>query len=480
VLQTQDRNRDNIYRFAPSPSGYLHVGGARTAIFNWLLAQHTGGKFILRIEDTDIKRSNEESVVQILNSLQWLGLTWEEEPIFQSSRLTRHLDIIAKLVDSKKAYRCFCAKNETDQKRVSRYGGVCRNLSDGIVAKNLSSGQPYTIRIKIPDGVTTYQDLIHGPITIDNKEVDDFIIMRSDGMPVYNLAVMVDDHDMGVTHVIRGDDHIANTPKQIHLYQALGWPVPGFGHLPLILGTDRKRLSKRHGAASVEELRNQGILREALFNYLCLLGWSPGDDRELFTRGELIKYFSLKRVKSVNAVFDYEKLRWMNAKYLSDMSAKKLFALIKDRFTIPMDVEDQKILYLIDLVKIRVETLNDLERGTRFLYENPETYEEAGINKYFAKGNPLQLLQGLRTLLEKQSDFSVEVLESLVRTYAADSGISAAKIIHPLRLALTGKTTSPGIFDVMYVLGKNKVLERIENALLFIEAMTLTLEEKNP
>jgi glutamyl-tRNA synthetase len=476
----QDKNKDNIYRFAPSPSGFLHVGGARTAIFNWLLAQQTGGKFILRIEDTDFQRSTEESVAQIVDSLHWLGLNWEGKPVYQSSRLARHLDVIKLLIDTQNAYRCFCAKADMGEKRKSRYAGTCRNLAAGTVAKNLSSGQPYSVRIKIQEGVTAYQDLVHGAITIDNKELDDFIIMRSDGMPVYNLTVTVDDHDMGVTHVIRGDDHIANTPKQIHLYQALGWSVPQFGHLPLILGSDRRRLSKRHGSASIEELRDKGILRDALFNFLCLLGWSSGDDRELFSRDELIREFSLNRVKSANAIFDFEKLLWMNRKYLSDTPPEKLLNLLRERWHLPIDVEEEKVLFLADLVKIRAETLNDFKEGMRLLSEDPETYEEAGIRKYFAKSNPITLLREFKFLLEKQDDFSVQTIESTLRSYAETCGISAGKIIHPLRLALTGKTSSPGIFEVMYVLGKNKVLHRIENALLFIEAMTLTIEEKNP
>jgi glutamyl-tRNA synthetase len=476
----QDKKRDNIFRFAPSPSGYLHVGGARTAIFNWLLAQKRGGKFLLRLEDTDYERSTEESIMQIFNSLQWLGLHWDEEPVYQSKRKQRHLDIIQLLLDRGKAYRCFCTRTESTGRRMSRYSGVCRNLNSLEIAHNLATGKPFSVRIKITDGITTYRDLIHGQITIDNKEIDDFIIMRSDHTPVYNLAVTVDDHDMGVTHVIRGDDHIANTPKQIQLYQALTWPVPQFGHLPLILGRDRTRLSKRHGAASIEEFQKQGILPAALFNFLCLLGWSRGDDREIFSRHALVRHFSLARISSANAVFDPDKLLWMNGKYLSRVPADKLLSLIDAPWDKPVDLYDRRLIYLCDLVKERAQTLIEFREGIRFFDEDPLGYEEAGIKKYFTKEETLKLLRGLAVNLAHHEPFSVQSLESLLRTYASEHDVSAGEIIHPLRLALTGKTASPGIFDVMYVLGKKKVLRRIEIAISYIETKIAITEEENP
>jgi glutamyl-tRNA synthetase len=464
----QDKNKDNIFRFAPSPSGYLHVGGARTAIFNWLLAQKTDGKFLLRIEDTDYNRSTTESLSQIVSSLRWLGLDWDGQPSYQSQHKQRHVDVIDHLLESGKAYRCFCGKTERSGRRMSRYDGACRTLSSKEIDHNLSSGKSFSVRIKIAQGITSYQDLIHGQIMIDNQEIDDFIILRSDATPVYNLAVTVDDHDMGVTHVIRGDDHIANTPKQIHLYRALNWPVPQFGHLPLILGSDRKRLSKRHGATSVEEFKKQGILPEALFNYLCLLGWSPGDDREIFSSSELIDNFTLARVTSANAIFDPAKLLWVNGKYLSQASSESLLSRMNGTWSKPVDSDDRKLLYLCDLVKERVQTLYEFQEGIRFYFQVPSSYEEDGIRKYFTKDNPLNLLRGFAVALERQEDFSIASLETHLRTFAQEQTVSAGKIIHPLRLALTGKTSSPGIFDIMYVLGKKEVLQRIATAVSFI------------
>lgn len=475
----QDKNKDNVYRFAPSPSGFLHVGGARTAIFNWLLAQQAGGKFILRIEDTDTRRSTDESVNRILNSLKWLGISWDGKPFFQSGRFSRYREVIDELLDRGKAYRCFCEKTGNNGKRMARYTGKCRMLSDAEVSRNLSVGLPFSIRIRIPDGTTAFRDLVHGKITTNNKELDDFIILRSDGTPVYNLAVTVDDHDMGVTHVIRGDDHIANTPKQIHLYRALSWQVPEYGHLPLILGTDRRRLSKRHGATSVEEFRSKGILPQALFNYLCLLGWSSGDDREIFNRQELISAFSLDRINTANAVFDPEKLLWMNGKYISGMPLKDILAIIKEKSGLPVDTQDEHTNYIGNLIRERARTLNEFGESLVFLYRYPKEYDQDGIQKYFLKGNPGDLLEGLRINLENQVDFSPGGLESSVRTYAELRGVSAAKIIHPLRLALTGKTASPGIFDVMSVLGREKIIQRIKNAILFIESLNGSYKEEH-
>ena len=311
-------------RFAPSPTGVLHVGGARTAIFNWLLAKQNRGEFLLRIEDTDKKRSNPESINQILRSLSWLGLDWHGDPYYQSKAIDRHKQCAVELLKTGKAYRCFCtvALLQKERRRAEAdrtaflYDGRCARLSAEQIQTNLDNALPYALRLAIGKGETVFNDAVRGSVCVDHNQLDDFIILRSDGTPVYHLAVVVDDHDMGVTHVIRGDDHLSNTPKQILIYQALGWRVPQFGHLPLIHGMDGGRLSKRHGATSVEDFRSRGILADALFNYLCLLGWSPGDDKEIMSQKELITLFSLNRVNKKNAIFDEKKLDWINGKYL--------------------------------------------------------------------------------------------------------------------------------------------------------------------
>ena len=325
----------NIYRFAPSPTGFLHVGGARTAIYNWLLAKQNNGKFLLRIEDTDQKRSSEIFTSQIMDSLNWLGLKWDNEPLFQSQRNDRYLEIASKLLEEKKAYRCFCSEQNLKEKRKIAeqnksdyvYDKTCRNLSKDKIDIKLKENVPFTIRIKTDDGHVSFSDKIMGKMKSEIRLIGDFILVRSDGNPVYQLAVIVDDHDMGINHVIRGADHLANTSKQILILKALGWEIPQYAHLPLILGQDKKRLSKRHGATSVNEFREKGYIPAALFNYLCLLGWSPGDDHEIFEKSDLIKTFSLQKVNNSNAIFDQEKLKWMNAKYISNSTADELIQL---------------------------------------------------------------------------------------------------------------------------------------------------------
>ena len=314
-------------RFAPSPTGFLHVGGARTAIFNWLLARKYGGSFLLRIEDTDRARSTPEAERQILSDLRQLGIDWDNAVFYQSKHQEKHIQAAQQLLHNGLAYRCFCTKEELAEKRRSaeinkinqRYDGTCRHLPEPIIEKNLKEGKPFSIRFKVEPGQVTWKDEIHGETRIDNNTLDDFIIVRQDGTPTYQLAVVADDHAMGITLILRGDDHIANTNKQILLYKALQWPVPRFGHIPLILGPDKVRLSKRHGAASVGELIEQGVLPEALFNYLCLLGWSPGDDREIMSREEVIDAFDLSRINRSAAVFDMKKLFWLNGRYIAEL-----------------------------------------------------------------------------------------------------------------------------------------------------------------
>lgn len=475
-----------VLRFAPSPTGYLHVGGARTAIFNWLIARQKNGRFLLRIEDTDRLRSTDESIRKIISALEWLGIDWDGDIFFQSTREQRHLEIAHKLLQEGKAYRCFCTKEELEEKRKraealklnQRYDGTCRHLSEEQIQQKLKQGLPFAIRFKVPQGQVHFDDLIHGPTTIENNTLDDFIIVRSDNTPVYQLAVVVDDHDMGVNLVLRGDDHISNTNKQILLYQALGWPVPQFGHVPLILGPDKNRLSKRHGATSVEEFKHMGIFPEALFNYLCLLGWSPGDDREIFSKEELIREFSLKRINKTPAVFDLQKLLWMNGKYLAQKSVDELLpyveAWLKEQNLSPEYLKDERFRYLIKLLQIRAKTVNELTKQLTFYFNDPQEYEEKGVKKFFAKENSLQILTELYTLFEQQPDRffdNLTEIEQAVRDLAQKMGLSAGKIIHPLRLALTGSTSSPGIFEIIYILGQKKVLNRLKNAINYTKKL---------
>ncbi len=476
-----------VLRFAPSPTGYLHVGGARTAIFNWLIARQKGGEFLLRIEDTDRIRSTEASIQAILTALQWLGLNWDGDIHYQSANRQRHLEVAHHLLQEGKAYRCFCTKEELEAKRKraealklnQRYDGTCRHLTPEQIRQKLDRGLPFAIRFKVPEGHVTFNDLIHGPMTVANSTLDDFIIVRSDHTPVYQLAVVVDDHDMGVNLVLRGDDHISNTNKQILLYQALNWPVPQFGHLPLILGPDKNRLSKRHGATSVEEFRKMGIFPEALFNYLCLLGWSPGDDSEILSKQELLKRFDIKRINKTPAVFDVQKLLWMNAKYLAQKPLKELQPFIEDWLkghNLPPNVlEDQRFRYLIQLLQIRSKTINELTAQLSLFFQDPEHYEEKGVKKFLSKENSLKILEQLYNLFETQPDRffdNLQEIEQSIRKLAENLGLSAGKLIHPLRLALTGRTASPGIFELIYILGRKKVLKRLKNAINYTKKLS--------
>jgi len=476
------KNSNSVYRFAPSPTGYLHVGGARTAIFNWLLARKEQGKFLLRIEDTDRSRSTDKAVKQIIASLQWLGLDWDEEPLFQSHRLRRHNEIVRQLLEKDKAYFCFCSKETIEEKkqkaqrdkRTFLYDKRCRRLTKEEVAHNLASGESFAVRLKVPEGKTQYNDSVHGETVVDNTEIDDFVIQRSDKTPVYQLAVVIDDHDMHVTHVLRGDDHFTNTPKQLLIYQAMEWPAPRFGHLPLILGQDRQRLSKRHGATSVEELRQMGILPDALFNFLCLLGWSPGDDREIIGKDELIQLFSLERVNKANAVFNEQKLFWMNGKYLSMTSNERLVSLLKseidDGENKMIEEDSPSFLHFIQLLKERARTLNDISSSMDYFFNDPVDYDQEGIDKHFKQSISLQLLQELKILLTDVEDFNAPGLEPKFRSFAQKKDLKLGEIIHPLRLALTGRLASPGIFEIMEILGEEIVQRRISKAIDFIQS----------
>ncbi len=475
-------------RFAPSPTGFLHVGGARTAIFNWLYAKNRKGKFLLRIEDTDPRRSKSELTEQIIRSLNWLGIVPDEPVIYQSDRIERYREVVRQLIADNKAYYAFESAEELAVKRLdaqqkkisSNYDRTSLQYDAETVKRFIDDGKPYSIRFLVPEGVTEFDDLVHGSTAFQNSGIDDFVILRSDGTPTYQIAVVVDDHDMNITHVIRGDDHLTNTPKQILLYKALGWEIPEFAHLPMIFDEEKKKLSKRRNTVSVEEYRRLGYLAEALFNFLTLLGFAPPDNREIISREELIQLFSFDRVNKKSAVFDIKKLNWINEQYIKSTDEKEIARLIKEKLSFFIDeplpaVEDKYIISIVPLMKERVTTVNEfIEKGKYFFIE-PESYDEKGLAKYWNSEIKQLMLEYLELL--KMSDsplsggntrggiFKSADLEEQLRRFAEQKNIKPAVIIHPLRLALTGTTASPGIFELMEVLGRIKTINRIDNLL---------------
>lgn len=481
-------------RFAPSPTGYLHIGGARTALFNWLFARKMGGKLILRIEDTDTERLKEDSVSQILTSLKWLGLNWDEGPeaggecgpYYQSERRELYSKYAQQLLDEGKAYYCFCTPADLEAEREKqraakqpfRYARTCRDLDPEVAKARAAAGEPYSVRIKIPtEGSITVHDLIHGDVTFNMDQFDDFVIVKSNGMPTYNFAVVVDDHLMGMTHVLRAEEHLSNTPKQLLIYEALGFEPPKFGHMPMILAPDRSKLSKRHGATSVEEFRAQGYLPEAIINYLTLLGWGPGDEREIFTLEETVKLFELEQMSKKAAVYDTKKLTWMNGQYLSELPLEKILPeaetfFIKDGLVTKEWLAENKEYFakLVDTVRIRVKTLQEVADASAYFFKDVEAYDEKGVAKHF-KPEAAELLEKCIAALEADEVFDLTSTEAIYNKIAADNGLALGKVIHPTRLALTGRTVSPGMFDVMVLLGKEKTLARMRKAVEYIKSL---------
>lgn len=474
-------------RFAPSPTGYLHVGGARTALFNWLYARHMAGKFVLRIEDTDLVRSTEESTKAILDGLSWLGLDWDEGPgkggdygpYFQTQRKDLYLDYARKLVASGQAYWCFCSSEELDARREEakrkglppRYDGLCRDLPTEEVEERLAKGQSATIRMKVKQtGSTLVRDLIRGDVEFNNDVLDDFVIIKSDGMAAYNFAVVIDDALMKITHVIRGEDHLSNTPKQIQIYEALGFPIPQFAHIPMILGADRARLSKRHGATSVTQYQDDGYLPEAMVNYLALLGWAFDGTQTLFSRDELIEKFSLEKVSKNPAIFDGKKLTWMNGQYMRELMPEEFFQValpFLEKAELPLaQYSHGWLLGVTESYKTRIELLSELPEAVHFFFYDPESYDEKAVAKHWKNGK--EDLESLKELLSQFDSFQEEPLEAAFRAKAEADGKKLGQLIHPLRLALCGRSVSPGIFEVLVLLGKETVLRRIEKALAFL------------
>lgn len=481
-------------RFAPSPTGYLHIGGARTALFNWLFARKMGGKLILRIEDTDVARLKEDSVSQILTSLKWLGINWDEGPevggdygpYYQSERFDIYRKYCQQLVDEGKAYYCFCTPEELEAQREKqrqakqpfRYARTCRDLSPEEVKARIDAGASYSVRLKIPaEGSVVVHDLIHGDVTFNMDQYDDFVIMKSNGIPTYNFAVVIDDHLMGMTHVMRAEEHLSNTPKQLLVYQAFGWEPPKFGHMSMILAPDRSKLSKRHGATSVEEFRSQGFVAEAIVNYLTLLGWGPGDEREIFSLQDTVELFELEQMSKKAAIYDTKKLTWMNGQYLSELPLEKILPEVKPFFVKDGYVDEawfaeneEYFAKLVDTVRVRVKTLQEIADASDYFFKDVESYDEKGVAKHF-KPEAVALLEECIAAVEADDVYSLETTEAAYNKIAADNNLALGKVIHPTRLALTGRTVSPGMFDVMVLLGKEKTLARLHKAVEFIKNM---------
>ncbi len=460
-------SRENIVtRFPPSPTGTLHIGGARTALFNWLFARHYNGKFVLRIEDTDTARSTKEDTEVIIESLRWLGLDWDQGPYFQSQRTKIYQEHIEKLLSSGHAYYCHCTPEELERKRLEakerglkpKYDGTCRD-------RGLGKAPGAVVRLKSPlTGTTTFTDLVKGVISIDNEELDDLILQRSDGSYTYNFAVVVDDSKMGVTYVIRGDDHVNNTPRQILIYQALGEPLPQYAHLPMILGPDKARLSKRHGAMSVLAYRDMGILPHALVNSLARLGWSHGD-QEKFSVQELIDLFSLEHVGKSAGVFNMEKLLDLNGKYIREQQDGKLADLL-----IPFlnklgcsELERKKVTQAVKTVKKRSKTLVEMAEGALFYFKDI-SYDKEADDK-FLRPELVDLLEDLLSDLKGATSFDQRILEEILSAFTETHGIKLGAVAQPLRVILTGKTISPGIFEIMEVMGQDTVIARLSRAI---------------
>ena len=426
-------------RFPPSPTGFLHIGGARTALYNWLFARHNNGKMVLRIEDTDRQRSTEEATQAILDSMTWLGLDWDEGPYHQSERLEVYNEHVEKLLKDGKAFY-------VDDPEKGR-----------------------AVRFKITDELTGFDDMVHGNIKSDTSLLEDFVIQKADGFPAYNFACVVDDGVMGITHIIRGDDHLSNTPRQIALYKALGFDLPKFAHIPMILGEDGSRMSKRHGATSVTDYRAKGYLPDAIVNFIALLGWSPGHDQELLSRQEMIEKFTLKRVNKTSSQFDFTKLDWMNSKYIQNLPVGDLVSelqpYIKDANLDSNVVSDEWLYKLVELYKERFRTLPEFITLTTPFFLDEIEYEDAAVQKHLKKGNPALIKDAYEKLKEVKDFSSIEELESCLRLITTEHNIGFGKLAQPIRVALIGKSASAGIFETLELLGKDKTLRRLEHTI---------------
>ncbi len=468
-------------RFAPSPTGFLHVGGARTALFNWLLARRTGGKFLLRVEDTDKARSTDDSTRAIFEGLEWLGLDWDEEVVFQGANLERHRADAQQLLSADKAYRCFCTADELALRRAAAeaaggafaYDRRCDQLDRGTIERRVAAGDPFVLRFRVPAGDTSWHDLVHERISFPNKDIDDFVILRSDATPIYNHAVVSDDIAMGITLVMRGDDHISNTPKQILLYEALGAALPQFAHLPMIHGTDGKKLSKRHGATAVGDYQHLGILAPAMVNFLALMGWSPGGDfEEVMTLDQLIHSFSPDGLLRKASVFDTKKLEWMNGQHLAKMPITELEALVAPLFekaglatVAELAAKRDWFHHLLEQLRVRSRLVDEIVTQAAPYFAESVTYDPDAVAKQWKDpAAVLLLMTAVREALESHAGWDPLLLEEMMRALAESRGVGAGKLLQPLRIALVGVSASPGIFDVMLILGRDRTIARIAAA----------------
>jgi glutamyl-tRNA synthetase len=474
-------------RFAPSPTGFLHVGGARTALFNWLFVKKFGGQFLLRIEDTDKARSTDESTRAIFDGMRWLGLTWDEDVVHQGANLPRHQADVRALLERDAAYRCFCTPTELEAQREAakarkeafRYDRRCDRLGADEVARRVQAGMPFVVRFRMPDGETSWHDVVHGRITFPNKDIGegDFIVLRSDGTPIYNMAVVSDDIAMRITLVMRGDDHISNTPKQILLYEALGAELPRFAHLPMIHGTDGQKLSKRRNAVAVADYEAMGILPQAMLNFLALLGWSPGGDREVMTVAEMIALFDADGLSKKAAVFDTKKLEWMNGQHLSLLPLDELEpritpAVVAAGLATSDELRARRDWYLrlLDLLRVRARTVDDVVRQAVPYFRDTIDYDPEAVAKQWKDPATATLLRDTGAALAALERWEPAAMEDSLRALAERHGIGGGKLFQPLRVALTGMGVSPGIFEVAEMLGRERALRRIDAAVTRIGA----------
>ena len=464
-----------VVRFAPSPTGYLHIGGARTALFNWLFARQNNGKFLLRIEDTDLERSKIEYVDQIKNALNWLGMDWDDDIIFQSKNNSNHQKVIKELIQSGDAYKCFFTKEELDNlriqadknKEVFRVPRTYRDTSEEKQNELIDEGRSYTIRLKVPEGITKFKDLVFGEIIVDNKDLDDFIISRSDGSPTYNFVVAIDDIAMDISHIIRGDDHIANTPKQILVYNALKKNVPIFAHLPMILGSDKKRLSKRHAATNVQEYRDKGFTSDSIINYLSLLGWNPDSNDEIFNINELIKLFNFKQVQKKSAVFDEKKLLWISGQKMKEMTSKDILKeiLLIDKAW-GKDHNNSYLESVISLTKDRSKNLIDIIDISDIFLINEVNYSDE-FKSIMSDQNGTMIIKDFLNAVKIEESWDKQTVEKVFEQIMNQHDIGLGKVMKPLRIAISGISYGPGIFDMMILLGKDLTINRIINAINF-------------
>ena len=467
-------------RFAPSPTGHLHVGAARTALFNWLFARHHQGKFIIRIEDTDMARSSEKMSRGIIEGLKWLGIDWDEGPLYQSTRLALYRQKAEELIKRGAAYYCYCLPEDIQKRKQEaesqgkywEYDRFCLNLSEDKKSAFEKEGRPKAVRFLVPEGKTEYNDLIHGHISIENKIIEDFVLLRREGLPTYHLSVVVDDIDSGITHVIRGDDHISNTPKQLMLYQAFGVCPPQFGHLALIVGKDRKKLSKRHGETSVLNFRDEGYFPRSLFNFLAQMSWSPGEEARIYSVEEMIREFSLDKVSKGSPLFELSRLERLNGRLISGMNAEELLPFVVEELKKTglwqenlITEKKEWFLKLIDLLKERARTTRDFGERARPYLSDEYNFEPEGVERYLKDPRLPELLPKIKYDFLKIEDFTAENIETTLRARAEKEGVKPSLFIHGLRMLVTGTPVSPGIFQVLELIGKERTLQRIDKFL---------------